>query len=71
MNAAQTVAAANDSDPKTKLGQTCEANFYGGEFALTKKKKQEALPLLKLAARDCPRAFIESTAAISELIAQR
>jgi tetratricopeptide (TPR) repeat protein len=70
MNAAQTVAAANDSDPKTKLGQTCEANFYGGEFALTKKKKKEALPLLKLAAHDCPRAFIESTAAISELIAQ-
>jgi lipoprotein NlpI len=70
-NAAQTVAAASDSDPKTKLGQTCEANFYGGEFALTKKKKQEALPLLRLASRDCPRAFIESTAAIAELIVQR
>jgi tetratricopeptide (TPR) repeat protein len=70
LNAAQTVAAATDSDPKTQLGQTCEANFYSGEFALTKKKKQEALPLLKLAARDCPRAFIESTAAIAELIMQ-
>jgi lipoprotein NlpI len=69
MNAAQTVAAA-DSDPQTKLGQTCEANFYGGEFALMKKKKQEALPLLRLAAHDCPRAFIESTAAIAELIVQ-
>jgi len=71
LNASQTVAAANDTDPNTKLGQTCEANFYAGEFALTKKKKQEALPLLRLAARDCPRAFIESTAAIAELIVQR
>jgi tetratricopeptide (TPR) repeat protein len=71
LTSAQTVAAADDNDPKTKLGQTCEANFYGGEFALAKKKKQEALPLLRLAARDCPRSFIESTAAIAELIVQR
>jgi lipoprotein NlpI len=71
LNAAQTLAAANDNNPKTKLAQTCEANFYGGEFALLKKKKSEALPLLRLAARDCPRGFIESTAAIAELIVQR
>jgi tetratricopeptide (TPR) repeat protein len=71
LNAAQTVAAANNDDPKTKLAQTCEANFYGGEFALTKKNKPEALRQLRLAAHDCPRSFIESTAAIAELIVQR
>jgi tetratricopeptide (TPR) repeat protein len=70
-NAAQTLAAANDNDPRTKLAQTCEANFYGGEFALAKKNKPEALRQLRLAAHDCPRSFIESTAAIAELIVQR
>jgi lipoprotein NlpI len=64
----QTLAATSDADPKTKLGQTCEANFYGGELALLKKSKQEALRLFRLAATDCPRGFVESTAAIAELI---
>jgi len=67
-NAEQTFAAAFDTDPKTKVTQTCEANFYSGEFALLKKNKKEALHLLKLAADDCPPTFIESTAAIAELI---
>jgi tetratricopeptide (TPR) repeat protein len=71
LNSAQTVAAANDNDPKTKVGQTCEANFYSGEFALLKNNKPEALRLLRLAASDCPRGFLESTAAIAELIIQR
>jgi len=64
----QTLAAGSATDPKTRLGQTCEANFYSGEFALLKKDKQEALRLLRVAAGDCPRGFIESTAAIAELI---
>ena len=64
----QTLAAAFDSDPKRKLGQTCEANFYSGEFALLNKNTGEALRLLRLAASDCPRGFIESTAAIAELL---
>jgi len=71
LNVAQTVSAAADSDPKTQRGQTCEANFYSGELALLKKQKPEALRLLKLAANDCPRGFIESTAAIAELISKR
>ncbi len=71
LNSAQTLAAVDINDPKTRLGQTCEANFYGGEFALLKKNRREALRLLRLAARDCPRSFIESTAAIAELIVQR
>jgi tetratricopeptide (TPR) repeat protein len=70
LNFAQTLAAAYDNDPKTRLGQTCEASFYSGEFALLKQNRQEALRLLRLAARDCPRGFIESTAAIAELIVQ-
>jgi len=69
LNAEQTFGAAFDTDPKTKLAQTCEANFYSGEFALLKKDKKEAQRLLKLAANDCPQSFIESTAAVAELIA--
>jgi tetratricopeptide (TPR) repeat protein len=70
-DAAQTLFAAYDNDPKTRLEQTCEANFYGGEFALLKNSRQEALRLLRLAARDCPPSFIESPAAIAELIVRR
>jgi tetratricopeptide (TPR) repeat protein len=68
LNAEQTFAAAFDTDPRTKLAQTCEANFYTGEFALVKKNKKEALRLLQLAADSCPPSFVESTAAISEAI---
>jgi lipoprotein NlpI len=71
LNAAQTLSAAADSDPKTQQGQTCEANFYGGQLALLKKEKAEALRMLKLASTDCPRSFIESTAAIAELLVKR
>jgi lipoprotein NlpI len=68
LNAEQVFGAAFDTDPTTKLAQTCEANFYSGELALLKKNKKEAQRLLKLAADDCPQSFIESTAAIAELI---
>jgi tetratricopeptide (TPR) repeat protein len=68
INPEQTFAAAFDTDPQTKAAQTCEANFYSGEFALLKKNKKEAQRLLKLAAGNCPPSFIESTAAVAELI---
>ena len=71
LSAAQTIAAASDEDPNKQVGQTCEANFYSGELALLKKNKPEATRLFKLAAKDCPPGFIESTAAIAELIAKR
>jgi lipoprotein NlpI len=71
LNVEQTFGAAFDIDPKTKLSQTCEANFYSGELALLKKDKKEAQRLLKLAANDCPPSFVESTAAIAELIPLR
>ena len=67
-NAEQTVAAAFDSDEKTRRAQTCEANFYSGEFALLNNDKKEARRLLKLAADQCPPSFVESAAAIAELI---
>jgi lipoprotein NlpI len=68
LNAEQTFGAAFDTDPQTKAAQTCEANFYSGELALLKKNKKEAQRLLKLAADSCPPSFIESTAALAELI---
>lgn len=71
LTAEQTFGAAFDTDPATRSAQTCEANFYSGEFALLKKNKKEAQRLLKLAAADCPSSFIESTAAIAELIPLR
>jgi lipoprotein NlpI len=64
----QTYGAAFDTDPKTKTAQTCEANFYSGELALLKKNRKEAQRLLKLASDQCPPSFIESTAALAELI---
>jgi tetratricopeptide (TPR) repeat protein len=67
-NAEQTFAAAFDTDPKTKQAQTCEAHFYAGQSALLNKNRKEALRLFKLAADECPPSFIESTAAIAELI---
>jgi lipoprotein NlpI len=67
-NAEQTFAAAFDIDPKIKQAQTCEANFYAGEFALLNKNRKEAQRLLKLAADQCPPSFVESTAAVAELI---
>ncbi len=70
-NTEQTFGAAFDTDPKTKLSQTCEANFYSGELALLKKNKKEAQRLLKLAADECPQSFVESAAAIAELILLR
>jgi lipoprotein NlpI len=66
--AEQTFGSAFDTDPATKTAQTCEANFYSGEIALLKKNKKEAQRLLKLAADECPPSFIESTAALAELI---
>ena len=68
LNAEQSFGAAFDTDPQTKVSQTCEANFYSGESALLKKNKKEAQRLLKLAVDNCPPSFIESTAALAELI---
>jgi tetratricopeptide (TPR) repeat protein len=68
LNAEQTLKAAFDPDPKTRQAQTCEANFYSGELALLKKNRKEAQRLLKAAAEDCPPSFVESAAAVADMI---
>ena len=60
-------AAADDADSTTKKGQVCEANFYSGELALQKGTKEDATRLFGLAAADCPKGFIEWSAANAEL----
>jgi lipoprotein NlpI len=69
--AEQTLAAAHDNDPKINRGRSCEANFYSGESALLGKNRQQALQMLKRAASDCPRSYVEAAAAMAEVIAQR
>jgi lipoprotein NlpI len=64
---AAVLAAANDPDADKKNGQVCEANFYSGELALRTGAKDEATRLFQLAARDCPKGFIEFAAANVEL----
>jgi lipoprotein NlpI len=64
---AAVLAAANDPDPKTKLGQICEANFYSGELALQQGNKGEAARLFNIAAKSCPSEFVEGPAAKDEL----
>jgi lipoprotein NlpI len=66
-SSAYPLAAADDSDAKTKKGEVCEANFYGGEFALLRGRKDEARHLLGLAADDCPKTFVEYYSAKAEL----
>jgi lipoprotein NlpI len=66
---AAVLAAANDPDPKTKVGQVCEANFYSAELALQQGDKQEAVRLFHVAVNACPREFVEGPAAKDELAA--
>lgn len=67
------LAAAAAIDPAGKDGPTCEAHFYGGEFALmqSKGKKDEATRLLAQAVGECPKSFLEYGAANAELKALR
>jgi lipoprotein NlpI len=50
-----------------RQGRLCEINFYSAELALQKGTKDIALPLLKKAAADCPRDFVEYAGAKAEL----
>lgn len=61
------LAAADDPDANTKKAHVCEANFYGGEFALRRGQKDEAKRLIGLAAEDCPKTYIEYDSAKAEL----
>jgi lipoprotein NlpI len=68
LTSAAVLAAAEHPDPKTKTGQVCEANIiYGGEFVLRSAATAEATRLFRLAARDCPKSFLELQGANAEL----
>jgi lipoprotein NlpI len=64
---AAVLAAADDPNAAKKTDHVCEANFYSGEWALRQGNKDDAARLFRVAARDCPRAFVEATAAALEL----
>ncbi len=59
--------AADDPDPKKEQGRVCVANFFSGELALLRGSKEEAARLFRIASNDCPRDFVEGTAADAEL----
>ena len=59
--------AADDANATVKQAHTCEANFYGGQYALIGGNREEALKLFRTAAKDCPRGFLEGIAAGAEL----
>lgn len=61
------LAAADNPNVYKKKGNVCAANFYSGELSLMKGARDEATRLFRLAANDCPRGFIEWTAAKAEL----
>lgn len=61
------LAAADNSDATLKQAHTCEANFYGGEYALIAGAREDAVKLFEAAAKDCPHGFLEGIAANAEL----
>ena len=48
------LAETGDGDAKTNSAQVCEANFYGGEWALQRGAKDQAVRQLRLARRAPP-----------------
>jgi len=54
---AQTLAAARHADPARQRVQLCLANYYTAEYLALQGSKGDAVPLYRLAARDCPEPF--------------
>lgn len=63
------LASADHTDPETRKGQVCEANFFGGIHALRQEAKDEAARLFRQAVEGCPKTFIEWGSAKAELAA--
>jgi lipoprotein NlpI len=59
--------AAASSDPETLKNQTCEANFYAGEWQSLHSDQAAATALLQAAQAGCSRDFVEYDAAAAEL----
>ncbi len=60
-------AAAKTGDQKTQADQTCEANFYLGEYELLHSAPDQARDHLRTASMTCPHDFIEFKLANPEL----
>ena len=67
LTSAAVLASIEDATGRTKKRQICQANFYGGMWALRQDAKEEAMRLLKLAANDCYKSAIEWRAAVGEI----
>ncbi len=63
----QAIKAANSGTPDIVQNQTCEADFYVGEWQLLHRNADIAKPLLQAAAANCPHDFVELPAAVAEL----
>lgn len=61
------LAAAEDPDASRRKSRLCEAQFYGGAWALRQGRRDEATRLFKLAASACPYSYYEWAAAQAEL----
>ncbi|HXL99265.1 MAG TPA: tetratricopeptide repeat protein [Rhizomicrobium sp.] len=61
------VKAAASSDPDTLKNQTCEADFYAGEWQYLHGNQAAGLGLLQAAQAGCRHDFVEYDAAVTEL----
>jgi tetratricopeptide (TPR) repeat protein len=60
-------AASSEKDEKTRIGNTCEANFFVGVHQIAKGNPAAARSLFQSAVDHCPHDFFEYTAANYEL----
>lgn len=63
------LAAADSPNALSRKDRFCEANFWGGEFAVQQGHTEEARRLFGVAAADCPKGYIEYASAKAELAA--
>jgi lipoprotein NlpI len=64
---AEALADAITGDPVQTSGQVCEANFYTAELDRLQARNKEAVRLYRLAARTCPKGYIEYRGAVAGL----
>ncbi|HVN64647.1 MAG TPA: tetratricopeptide repeat protein [Candidatus Binataceae bacterium] len=64
----QVAIAATKGDADAQREHGCEAEFYLGEYALTRHDRDGAAKLLHQALETCPQSFLEYGAARSELL---
>jgi lipoprotein NlpI len=59
--------AATHPDPTRQRDRRCEANFYIGEWHVTRGEREAAVRLLDSARSGCPTSFMEHEGAVAEL----